>query len=1577
MESEHTMQRVVSMFLGAASALAVTLGALAAEPPAIPPNILAKENLPMVMLTASKDFTMFWKAYTDFEDIDFDGKVDYTFKPNFKYYGYFDPTKCYTYSGTQFEPYGKTSFDSSGKYYCESGKGLWSGSFMNWATMSRIDVLRKVLYGGSRFVDTSTATVLELSFVPRNSQAIVKYYNGSDVDQLTPFNDTTAKTKGITMCRRPAEDTGVSHTDSLHASPRIFTPEIRVAYGNMLLWNMTEVKTCNWSDVTGESSYTWKTPTITFLDNNYVTPAGTKGADNSNYKHLTTNPKKSEGATYSSKGPGFIARVKVCVSKDLLGDETCTHYGDAEPSGVWKPTGLLQRFGQSGNPGTAAARAEFALMLGSYDYNLEAGVLRKNMSEMNDEINLTDGTFKNTAGIVKSLDEITLYGYDVGTGNYSETCYSDTLTTGHCPSWGNPVGELLVESLRYYAGKTAAKTSGAKDTAVSLSSVSWSDPLTTNPTYTSGKKRSDLYGQAICRPLNMVTVSGGVNSYDNIDPLKTSDMNNFADITSKYTVTALTDLIGNSDHEKINGTKRLVGYVQDGGTSDKDSLCTPKMVTTLGQIIGACPEGPNFKGSYLGAGAAFFSNVMPIRTDLTSDPTKLPKDVPYNTLTVRNYAVSMSGGIATIQIPVPGKTGSYVYVTPASIDSIRAPAIPGNMVDFKILSRSDDGKSGAALVLWQHSMLGEDQDQDMLGTIRWQVTGTDAAPKLTIYTQTIEADTGSTQPYAFGYTIVGTKDSARDGVHYHSSINNYDASAETTIDKSLATEYTTTTSCSKLCVKISGKYYVGETSLTYDMAGVQDVLIREPLWMIAKYGGFKYTKDDYTKAAGDLFYPTRFDQWDRKRSNGTTCADNSVACDGNPDNYFLARRPDLLEKSLLEIFQDIVNSSNTSPAIASSQLRANDFKYVAKFDVGDGHGELSAYKVDATSGFFNTTPEWSAHTNLTTTSAISRAVITNFGATGEAFAWDSLDVSQQTILKGSSDVAYGKALLQWVRGDTTDKSRFRQRAVTSVMGAVVNSNPTVQNRPNANYFPDGVTTTFDGYSDFVKKWLTRPNILWVGADDGMLHAFNGSTGAPLMSYIPDKVFSKLPSWASPDGPKIQAFVDGSPFVGDVKVSSGWATYLFSSLGRGGKGVFALDVTDPAVFGAESRAGDTFKWQFTTDDDKDDLGYIVAEPTTSTFSGEAGQVAPMNNGKFAMLTGNGMGSNNGNAVLYILFADGPSSGSWSGRYVKITAATGGGNGLSQPVWVDTNNDGIADYIYAADIKGNVWKFDVSNKDSSKWSVAYGGRALFSAQDATPAALPVSSAMEFRFHPLGGVMLTFATGKAFDSGDFPSTTRTDGIFGIWDSPAFATMDSSKLDLNLPIATSKLVPRTFNFVSGSVTDRYVKGAAIDWTSKYGWSIPFNVTSETSVSNMTIANGSVIAVSVSPPPPKAKDTDPDPCYPQTQARLTALDPLTGLPRNDGLLGPSTEVTETDASGKTIKVKYPLATIALDDQKVRLTSDSIGTASTKDGKVDGSCASGKVNCVRIVGDKTDKSISSANNNARIFWREIPGLKTK
>ena len=1548
--------RLFSM-LALLAALASPLARSQTVMPAIPPNILASENLPMVMLTVSKDVTMFGRAYTDYEDLDFDGVVDYTFNASFSYYGYFDASKCYAYSSTntRFEPVGSASSES-GKLYCNATTtGQWSGNFLNWATMSRIDVLRKVLYGGYRSTDSTADAVLEMSFVPRNSQAITKYYNGSDLARLTPYNSTAALAQGITVCRRPVENTGITHTNT-------FTPQIRVAVGNFMLWNMTEVRTCNWSS---ELNYTWKTTTIDFLSANYTTPAGTLGSGQANHVHKASVP---------TTGDSYIGRVQACVAT-LLGNERCKKYGT-----VWKPIGLLQEFGESTDFGNKPARAEFGLLMGSYDNNLEAGRLRKNLLEISDEISPTTGQYLSTSsprayrgtngGIIAALDEMTLYGYNASNGNYDQNCWADTITNGNCSSWGNPVGEMLLESMLYLGGKTATTASGSqtKDTAVGLPYVTTRlDPIVWDGTVNGLKKRSALYGQNICRRLNALTITGGMTSFDD------NAMGRITDIGSGSTAAARTKVLG--DIEGVTGTTKLIGALSGGTGSDINNLCTGKTVTDLGAVRGVCPDGPSFRGTYLGSGVAHYSNTQRIRSDLTGMATLIP-DLPHTALTVKNYGVTMTGGIATIQVPVPGAAGKFLYITPTSIDYLsRTGGLAGNMVDFKVLTRSNDGKTGTVLVLWQHNMLGEDQDQDMLGTVRYVVNDAVLPPTITIYTQTIEADTGSTSPYAFGYTLVGSSNS--DGAHFHSAINNYvaDATGVSTTGALYngASGAATAGLCvpatggitKSLCVRLgaAGNYVRGETSKTFNMSGSESALIKEPLWYMTKYGGFDYSKDQKTAAAGGEMFPTVVSQWDKKNAAGKACAGTAAdPCDGNPDTYFVARRPDLLETSLREVFQDIVNTSNTAPAISSSQLRSGELKYVAQFDPSDGRGEIWAYELKS-DGNFATTASWGAHTALTAASWDSgRKIITNVGSSGVAFRWAAIGSDKQALLKGSGNDAYGQAMLNWLRGDTSDNSQFRKRPSTSVMGSIVSSTPTVESRPAA----DLRGTEFAGYGDFVTANRSRESVLWVGAGDGMLHAFKASAaggGAPMLSYVPEPLFSKLPNWASPSGDRVQAFADGSPFTADLKVGGTWKTYLFSSLGRGGKGVYALDVTDPTTF-SESNASSLFRWQFndasaTSGDNSGDMGYMVGDPTISRVSEQAGNVAKLKNGKWAVLFGNGYFSTSGKAALYILYTDGPTAGVWTAgtHYVKLVADSGSDNGLSQPTWVDSDGDGLADAVYAGDMKGNIWKFDLSAATASDWKVAFGGRALYTAKDVANKPLAITTSVETRAHPLGGLVVNFSTGRALLAGEFKGVVEKHGIYGVWEKPMFSTATGGELDTLLPRGVSTLVARALSNV-GTTGSRVVTGGTIDWTSQDGWYLPFLAADEMALANPVRALQSFLITSMAPPALKANAADPDPCFQDPLSWLNTVDPLTGL-TSKNVLG---DIVITDpATGLTTTV--PISSVSADDSKY-----TFGTDKT--------CTNDK-DCTRAVGATSDIRLTGSQDRGRIFWREIPGLRTK
>src|SRR6202012_2903146 len=148
---------------------------------AIDPPLGIAGAAPLVMLNLSRDHQLFYKAYNDFTDIDNNGTIDTTFNHSFTYAGYFDPTKCYQYGSGYFAP--KTATTTGG--YCS--QKMWSGNFLNWATMSRMDEVRKILYGGKRSQDT-TVTILERAFLPTDAHSFAKFYNGSDISQLTPYS---------------------------------------------------------------------------------------------------------------------------------------------------------------------------------------------------------------------------------------------------------------------------------------------------------------------------------------------------------------------------------------------------------------------------------------------------------------------------------------------------------------------------------------------------------------------------------------------------------------------------------------------------------------------------------------------------------------------------------------------------------------------------------------------------------------------------------------------------------------------------------------------------------------------------------------------------------------------------------------------------------------------------------------------------------------------------------------------------------------------------------------------------------------------------------------------------------------------------------------------------------------------------------------------------------------------------------------------------------------------------------------------------------------------------------------------
>ncbi len=1609
----------------------------------IPPNIVTSPNKPMMMITASKDHLLFGPIYTDFEDLDGDGVIDTTFKPTFKYYGYFDATKCYAYDNTNglFNPTSlaiQTQITSgsttSTKYSCPSSQQYWSGNFLNWATMTRLDIVRKMLYGGYRSIDTNGSTVLMGTRLVWDAHSFVKYYKETDIRDYTPFTtaDLTKNTganagkyAGLSMCI-----TGSSE------DPKTSQPIMRLVKGNVRFWSTVESVLCRWQ---GPPDY-YSAGTFGPKLARYYSDAD-KG--NGGVKHEITIPSRAnDGASYSGIGPDINVAVKACVPS-LLGEEHCQAF-PADSSSNYKPYGLFQEFGYPQTAG-AAARAEFGLITGSYDYNHTAGALRKNIRDMDDEISRSTGVFCHSPssgcpaklsdgritgnGAIKTFDSIILYGRTPGYYGAGNT--PSQSSEGNLPAWGNPVGEMLVQALQYYSynGSTPAPTnppSNSADSSAGLPVVAWNDPLASS-------QDRNKYGNSVCRPLNILALSSSALSFDG------QADNPFATLPNRTgNLDSYVNKIGIT--EGITGTIRSIGSVSGKGLTKQDDTnsCAAKTVGQLSLVNGICPEAPAMGGTYQIAGAALYGNTSKIR-NLTSPPADIGQ--VENALKVKTLAASLTGGSPRIDVPIPGTNPrKFVYITPESVED------RGNVSAPLTFASINSGPTyGSFIVTWNDILMGGDYDMDITGFLRYDLIQNAQSPSgwdIKITTDIPGVCGGSAGTHGFSVIGVqknGVNANGRYLTHQHGGNNtNY----VTLTGMPSATEYLCAASntaylntrisvngVNKLyrdtVCSVTGNGQTGDPSIPYEavyctvknedypvsmvfnMVGETDALIKDPLFYAAKYGAFKSSTKNADGTYTDVAMPTDQSSWDSVQSDGTP------GQDGIPDAYFLARRPELLEAQLRRALDAAARDSNAAPAVSSAQLVVDSFKYVAKFDSTTVTGALEAYKVDST-GNFPTNYTWEAGALLKTRAALdsgnSRNIITNSGNnsnSGIPFRWASLPTAYKTQMTTASanklSATNAEVTLNYVRGDQTKEGAtgLRMRGDT-LLGPIVNGTPWIQDRPKA------IVTGDASYSKFYADNKNRSKLLWVAANDGMLHAFNTDTGAEVIGYIPGMLANRLveipmqrgtagrtklnnanftldATETQPSG-IVWPYVDGNPFTADVKVSpngatAAWKTYLFGTLGRGGKAIFALDVTNPSQL-SEANAANIFKWQFTSDDDPD-LGYIVGDVSTHPTSNQPLPVARLNNGKYALLIGNGNQSSSGKSVLFIIYVDGPVNGSWSQQgqplqYKKIVVDSGSGNGLAMPRWEDLDGDGVADVAYAGDLKGNMWKFDLSSTNDSDWKVAYKSGStnlpLFravqitgSGNSATTTSLPITTSPQTLFMARGGIMVMFGTGSAFDSSTFPNTSVAQRVYGIWDRPSFG----SSRPLPDP-SGSTLLSRVYTRDSSGNVYLSAGGGTLDWSVNDGWYFSLPGSSEAVLSDMSLDAGILTFVGVRP------KSAANQCINTPDSTLYTLDPISGRAERNIQGTLSVNSANMNLVGRDIG-----------DQKVRVVSDRTSRPFSN------TCKAGEPGCVcsgptcakpsptcgpgqgakRVTGRNADATICYSMS-PRLQWRDVPGMRT-
>ncbi len=605
------------------------------------------------------------------------------------------------------------------------------------------------------------------------------------------------------------------------------------------------------------------------------------------------------------------------------------------------------------------------------------------------------------------------------------------------------------------------------------------------------------------------------------------------------------------------------------------------------------------------------------------------------------------------------------------------------------------------------------------------------------------------------------------------------------------------------------------------------------------WGGNTYSGSYPALAAGTKAWPTT--------ANGAATDDGRVAdlwhaAINSRGKFFSVDTPGTLVKAFADVKNAIEKATPSAAALAanSTSIETGSLVYQATFDSRDWSGNLVAYPVGY--GGVVGASIWEAASMLP--APASRNIFTINGSSGVDFNWGALSGVQQAFLNtdaaGVTDTN-GDARLDWLRGvqsqevvkDTTGtviSGIFRKR--TNVLGDIINSDPAFAHQENFGY-QDMVASEATSYASYVAGKSGRTPAVFVGANDGMLHAFRADSGSvggtELFAYVPNAVFPNLSKQT--DASYVHRYyVDGGPTVGDAYLGS-WKTVLVGGLGGGGKSVYALNVSD-----VSNPSSSMVMWEFTDTD----LGLTYSKP----------QIARLNSGQWVAIFGNGYNSTSERAYLYVVNLG-------TGALIaKIAAGSAFANGLSTPVMHDANDDKIADYAYAGDLQGNLWKFDLTSLSDQT-------TPLFVAQNASSQRQPITGQPVLGGHPNGGVLVYFGTGQYLQGTDVLNT-NVQTFYGIWDK-------------GVTVARSQLLAQTIVAQTGEFASqlRETSGNAIDWSTQLGWYMDFTQPSgERIVTQALLRYGRVIFLTLIP--------STDVCNAGGESWLMELDAISGARTTD-----------------------------------------------------------------------------------------------
>tara|TARA_R100000306_G_scaffold62548_1_gene72953 strand:- start:75905 stop:79639 length:3735 start_codon:yes stop_codon:yes gene_type:complete len=516
--------------------------------------------------------------------------------------------------------------------------------------------------------------------------------------------------------------------------------------------------------------------------------------------------------------------------------------------------------------------------------------------------------------------------------------------------------------------------------------------------------------------------------------------------------------------------------------------------------------------------------------------------------------------------------------------------------------------------------------------------------------------------------------------------------------------------------------------------------------------------------------------------------------------FFSADDPNTLVEAFRAVLAGIQDRTATAaaPASDSAIVEGADFAYAANFNSENWSGDLRAFALtadDSETLKVAETPSWSAGAQLASRASDTRNIkIANGAGVLVDFEYANLTAEQKAQLSrntlGETD-ALGADRVAWLRGNSTlEETRFRSRgqgASRKVLGDIVYSAPLYVGAPsslNLDKIEGFALTDPNSYEIFKKVQAERRPMVYVGANDGMLHAFDANTGREVFAFIPSEVVPKLNKLTA-IGYKHEPYVDGelnSFDIYDPSSSTKWRTILVGTLRAGGRSVYALDITDPDEV--------KLMWEIS--------GTMALRSTVRTSLGHVhgkAQIGRLHNGKWGVIIGNGYNSANGRSAVLVLNAV-------TGETIKVfdtaVGSSGDPNGMAEPLLADVNGDFIVDSVYAGDLHGKLWRFDlintaISTKEAilgtptahartngtavSNWKIAE-GRPLFTAVAPDGARQSITTRPQLALHPFGdSYLVTFGTGKYIEEDDGElNPSQVNSFYSVWDR---SVLDKTKVN------------------------------------------------------------------------------------------------------------------------------------------------------------------------------------------------------